>query len=98
MASSLERSLRAHADWLARLKCVSGLADHTVTLYSAKQDLFAALAAAASLQGEAPHDVLLLELIVDASGGQTLAWLNGLARELGLRIIVLTTAAETPSP
>ncbi|MGZ6365639.1 MAG: hypothetical protein ACXWPS_06695 [Ktedonobacteraceae bacterium] len=73
---------------------VTGLADHTVTLYSAKQDLFSALAAVASLQGEAPHDVLLLELIVDASGGQTLARLNGLARELELRIIVLTTAGR----
>lgn len=71
-----------------------GLADHAVMLNSARQDLFSALAAAASLQGEAPHDVLLLELIVDASGGQTLAGLNGLARELGLHIIVLTTAGR----
>lgn len=48
-----------------------GLDDHTVTMYSAKQDLFSALAAAASLQGESPHDVLLLEPIVDASGTDT---------------------------
>lgn len=67
---------------------------HAVTLYSARQDLFSALAAAASLQGEAPHEVLLLKLIVDASGRQTLAGLRGLARELGLRIIVLTTAGR----
>jgi hypothetical protein len=67
------------------------IADHAaVTLYSARQDLLSAVAA--SLQGEAPHDVLLLELIVDESGRQTLAGLSGLARELGLRIIVLTTA------
>ncbi len=45
-------------------------------------------------KGKAPHDVLLLELIMDASGGQSLAGLNGLARELGLRIIVLTTAGR----
>jgi hypothetical protein len=67
------------------------IADHAaVTLYSARQDLLSALAA--SLQGEAPSDVLLLELIVDECGRQTLAGLSGLARELGLRIIVLTTA------
>jgi hypothetical protein len=71
-----------------------GLADHAVTLYSARQDLFSALAAAASLQGEAPHEVLLLKLIVEASGRQTLAGLSGLARELGLCIIVLTTAGR----
>jgi hypothetical protein len=70
------------------------LADRAVTLYSARQDLFSALAAAASLQGEAPHEVLLLKLIVEASGRQTLAGLSGLARELGLCIIVLTTAGR----
>jgi hypothetical protein len=70
------------------------LADHAVTLYSARQDLFSALAAAALLQGEAPHEVLLLKLIVEASGRQTLAGLSGLARELGLCIIVLTTAGR----
>jgi len=69
-----------------------GIADHSVTLYPAVQDLVSALAAAASLQGGAPHEVLLLELILDASGRQTLADLSGLAKELGLPIIVLTTA------
>ena len=71
-----------------------GLADHAVTLYSAVQDLASALTAAASLQGEAPHEVLLLELILDERGKQLLADLSGLAKELGLPIIVLTTAGR----
>jgi hypothetical protein len=71
-----------------------GLSDHAVTLYSAMQDLVSVLAAAASLQGEAPHEVLLLELILDASGRKLLADLRGLAKELGLPIIVLTTAGR----
>ena len=71
-----------------------GLADHAVTLYSAVQDLASALAAAASLQGEAPHEFLLLELILDERGKQLLADLSGLAKELGLPIIVLTTAGR----
>ena len=58
------------------------------------QDLFSALAAAASLQGGAPHEILLLELILDASGRQLLANLSGLAKELGLPIIVLTTVGR----
>ena len=64
------------------------------TLYPARHDLFSALAAAASLQGEASHEVLLFELIVDERGRQTLAGLSDLAREPGLRIIVLTTAGR----
>ena len=71
-----------------------GMAVHAFTLYPAVQDLFSALAAAASLQGGAPHEVLLLELILDARGRQTLADLSGLAKELGLPIIVLTTASR----
>lgn len=71
-----------------------GMADHTVTLYPAVQDLVSALTAAASLQGGAPHEVLLLELILDASGRQLLANLSGLAKELGLPTIVLTTAGR----
>lgn len=71
-----------------------GLAGHAVTLYPAVQDLFSALTAAASLQGGAPHEVLLLELILDASGRQLLADLSGLATNLGLPIIVLTTAGR----
>ena len=73
-----------------------GMADHAVTLYPARQDLVSALTAAASLQGGAPLEVLLLESILDASGRQLLANLSGLAKELGLPIIVLTTAG-TPS-
>src|SRR6266567_2179930 len=57
-----------------------GIADHAVTLYPARRDLVSALTAAASLQGGAPHEVLLLELILDASGRQLLADLSGLAK------------------
>ena len=71
-----------------------GLADHAVTLYPAMQDLVSVLAAAVSLRGGAPHEVLLLELILDANRRQTLADLSCLAKELGLPIIVLTTAGR----
>ena len=71
-----------------------GMADHAVTLYPAVQDLVSALAAAASQRGGAPHQVLLLELILDESGRQTLAGLSGLAKDLGLPIIVLTTVGR----
>ena len=71
-----------------------GLADHTVTLYPAMQDLVSVLTTAASPQGGAPHEVLLLELILGASGRQLLADLCGLAKELGMPIIVLTTAGR----
>jgi len=71
-----------------------GMADHAVTLYPARQDLVSALTAAASLQGGAPLEVLLLELILDASGRQLLANLSGLAKELGLPIIVLSTVGR----
>jgi DNA-binding response OmpR family regulator len=71
-----------------------GMADHMVTLYPAVQDLFSALTTAASPQGGAPHEVLLLELILDASGRQLLADLSGLAKKLGMPVIVLTTAGR----
>lgn len=71
-----------------------GMADHTVTLYSAVQDLVSALTGAASLQEGAPQEVLLLELIPDESGRQTLSELSGLAKDLGLPLIVLTTAGR----
>ncbi len=71
-----------------------GMADHAVTLYPTRQDLVSALAADASQEGGAPHEVLLLELILDTSGRQILAGLSGLAKELGLPIIVLTTAGR----
>jgi hypothetical protein len=71
-----------------------GMADHTVTLYPAVQDLVSALTTAASLQEGAPHEVLLLELILDERGRQTLSGLSGLAEDLGLPTIVLTTASR----
>jgi hypothetical protein len=71
-----------------------GMADHTVTLYPAVQDLVSALTTAASLQEGAPHEVLLLELILDERGRQTLSELSGLAKDLGLPLIVLTTASR----
>src|SRR6266478_9181018 len=71
-----------------------GMADHTVTLYPAVQDLVSALTTAASLQEGAPHEVLLLELILDERGRQTLAGLSGLAEDLGLPMIVLTTSGR----
>ena len=71
-----------------------GMADHTVTLYPVVQDLVSALTTAASLQEGAPHEVLLLELILDERGRQTLSGLSGLAEDLGLPIIVLTTASR----
>jgi hypothetical protein len=72
-----------------------GIADHSITLYPAVQDLVSALAAAALQRGGGvPHEVLLLELILDESGRQTLAGLSGFAKELGLPIIVLTTAGR----
>ena len=70
------------------------LADHAVTLYPARHDLISALTVAASQQGGASHEVLLLELIVDERGRQALAGLSGLAKDLGLPIIVLTTASR----
>ena len=69
-----------------------GMADHAVTLYPAVQDLVSALAAAASLQGGAPHEALLIESILDANGRQLLADLSSLAEDLRLPIVVLTTA------
>lgn len=71
-----------------------GMADHAVTLYLAMQDLCSALAAAASQRRGAPHEVLLLVLILDERGRQTLAGLSGLAKDLGLPIIALTTAGR----
>jgi len=71
-----------------------GMADHTVTLYPTVQDLVSALTTAASLQEGAPHEVLLFELILDERGRQTLSGLSGLAEDLGLPIIVLTTASR----
>jgi hypothetical protein len=71
-----------------------GIANHAVTMYPARQDLFSALAAAALQEGRAPHDVLLLELILDNGGRQILAGLSRLAKELGLPIIVLSTAGR----
>ena len=71
-----------------------GMANHTVTLYSAEQDLVSALTGASWLQEGAPHEVLLLELILDECGRQTLAGLSGLAKDLGLPLIVLTTAGR----
>jgi hypothetical protein len=68
------------------------IADHAVTLYPARHDLFSALTAAASRRGGASYEVLLLELILDERGRQTLAGLSGLAKDLELPIIVLTTA------
>jgi hypothetical protein len=47
-----------------------GMADHTVTLYPARQDLFSEPVVAASLRRRAPDDMLLLELILDNSGTQ----------------------------
>jgi hypothetical protein len=44
--------------------------------------------------GIADNAVMLLELVLDASGRQMLAELSGLAKELGLPIIVLTTAGR----
>ena len=70
-----------------------GMADHTVTLYSAVQDLVSALTAAPMREG-APHEVLILELILDECGRQTLAGLSYLAKDLGLPLIVLTTAGR----
>ena len=71
-----------------------GIADHEVTLYPARRDLFSTLVAAASLQKGAPHEILLLELIVDKSGRQMLAELSCLAKNLGLPLIILTTAGR----
>ena len=71
-----------------------GMADHTVTLYSAVQDLVSALIGASGLQEGAPHEVLILELILDERGRQTLAGLSYLAKDLGLPLIVLTTAGR----
>ena len=71
-----------------------GMADHTVTQYSAVQGLVSALTDAASLQEGAPQEVLLLELILDECGRQTLAGLSYLAKDLGQPLIVLTTAGR----
>src|SRR5215467_5901718 len=71
-----------------------GIADHAVTLYPARRDLFSTLVAAASLQKGAPHEILLLMLILDNSERKMLAELSCLAKNLGLPLIVLTTAGR----
>ncbi len=71
-----------------------GMADHAVTLYPAMRDLVSALAAAAYEGGGTPHEVLLLELILDESGRQILAGLSSLAQDLGLPLVVFTTAGR----
>jgi len=70
-----------------------GLADHAVTLYPAMQDLVSVLAAAYQ-GGGTPHEVLLLELILDERGRQILAGLSSLAEDLGLPMAVFTTAGR----
>ncbi len=70
------------------------LADHAVTLYPAERELCSALTASASQQGGTLHELLLLELILDERGRQALAGLSGLAKDLGLPTIVLTTAGQ----
>ena len=71
-----------------------GLADHAVTLYPAMQDLFSVLAAYAYQGGGTPHEVLLLELILDERGRQILAGLSSLTGDLGLPMVVFTTAGR----
>ena len=71
-----------------------GMADHAVTLYPAVQDLCSALAAAGYQEGGTPHEMLLLELILDERGGQILAGLSSLAEDLGLPMAVFTTAGR----
>src|ERR1051326_5767211 len=90
MRIGLFASNAALADYFA---IALGMADHTVTLYSAVQDLASALTTAAMREG-APHEVLILELILDECGRQTLAGLSYLAKGLGQPLIVLTTAGR----
>jgi hypothetical protein len=90
MRIGLFASNAALADYFA---IALGMADHTVTLYSAVQDLASALTTAAMREG-APHEVLILELILDECGRQTLAGLSYLAKDLGQPLIVLTTAGR----
>jgi hypothetical protein len=90
MRIGLFASNAALADYFA---IALGMADHTVTLYSAVQDLASTLTTAAMREG-APHEVLILELILDECGRQTLAGLSYLAKDLGLPLIVLTTAGR----
>ena len=71
-----------------------GMADHAVTLYPAVQDLFSALAVAGYQGGGTPHEVLLLELILDERRRQILAGLSSLAEDLGLPMAVFTTAGR----
>jgi len=69
-------------------------AGHTVTLYTRRNDLFSALFAGASPRQRAPHEVLLVELVLDDDGKQVIAELCRLVRGQGLPLIVLTTSGQ----
>ncbi|SRR6266699_3085847 len=69
-----------------------GLAGHSVTLYSSREDLFFALFTDTSLHQCAPYDLLLIELILDGDWKQVTAELCRLARDQELPLIVLTTS------
>lgn len=71
-----------------------GLAGHSVTLYSSREDLFFALFTQASLRQRAQYDLLLFELILDGDWKQATAELSRLARDQELPLIVLTTSGQ----
>ena len=71
-----------------------GFAGHTVTLYTRRNDLFSVLFAGASLRQRAPHEVLLVELVLDDDGKQVIAELVRLVRDQRLPLIVLTTSSR----
>lgn len=71
-----------------------GLVGHTVTMYPSREDLFLALFTHAFLRQRAPHDLLLIELILDGDWKQVIAGLCCLARDQELPLIVLTTSGR----
>lgn len=71
-----------------------GLADHAVTLYPSREDLFFALFTDVSLRQRAPYDLLLIELILDDDGKQVIAELYRLTQDQELPLIVLTTSSQ----
>jgi hypothetical protein len=91
MQIGLLASKAALADFFVSALAVAG---HTVRLYPSREDLFSVLFADASLPRRAPHEVLLVELVLDDDGKQAIAALCRLVRDRRLPLIVLTTSGQ----
>lgn len=67
---------------------------NTVTLYHSREDLFFALSAGAVPPQGGPHEVLLVELVLDNDGKQVIAELCRFVRDRQLPLIILTTSGR----